>query len=123
MGTTGTGKSTTAHYLAGSDMVEFKIQIEENSFMYHIEPVEIKNPYLKKITTSPYNESETRFISPVLIEFKDVPGTLHTEKSIWLCDTPGWFDNRGPEIDISNGLGVIKAIQGCKSVMPVILIS
>ena len=40
-----------------------------------------------------------------------------------MCDSPGFGDTAGPEVDIANSIGVIEAIRGCKSVRPVILIS
>ena len=40
-----------------------------------------------------------------------------------MCDTPGFEDTNGPEVDISNGIGIKKAINQCKSVRPVVLIS
>ncbi|ETO02066.1 hypothetical protein RFI_35370, partial [Reticulomyxa filosa] len=39
-----------------------------------------------------------------------------------LCDTPGFEDTNGPEVDVANGIGIIKALQTCKSVKPVVLI-
>jgi hypothetical protein len=40
-----------------------------------------------------------------------------------LCDTPGFKDQNGCEVDIANGYGIVKALKGCNSVRPVILIS
>ena len=45
------------------------------------------------------------------------------DSSIWVCDTPGFDDNNGPEVDISNGIGIYKCISGAASVRPVFLIS
>ena len=42
---------------------------------------------------------------------------------IYICDSPGFGDTAGPEVDIANGIGIIKAIQGCSSVRPLILAS
>jgi hypothetical protein len=39
------------------------------------------------------------------------------------CDTPGFNDTRGTEIDISNGVAVRKCIQQCRGILPVIIIS
>ncbi|CAF2963348.1 unnamed protein product [Rotaria sp. Silwood2] len=79
--------------------------------MYHIHPVEIKNEELKKITTTPFARSETRFITPVTVNYKDVGGL--TNDSFVLCDSPSGFeDTSGPEVDIANGFGIVKAIKG-----------
>jgi hypothetical protein len=40
-----------------------------------------------------------------------------------LCDSPGFKDSNGIEIDIANAYGIYEAIQGCKSLKIVILIS
>jgi hypothetical protein len=42
---------------------------------------------------------------------------------IILCDTPGFEDSNGAEVDIANGISVIKAILNCKSVRIVLVIS
>ena len=53
--------------------------------------------------------SETKFISPVYIDFKKdkIVGLNKKTGNITLCDSPGFEDNRGPEQDISNGYGLI----------------
>jgi energy-coupling factor transporter ATP-binding protein EcfA2 len=116
LGGTGSGKSTTIHFLAGSRMVE-----KEVKGLNHIAPVEIRNSSLKNITTSPFSRSETRYITPVTVNFTDVGG--YNTGSIILCDSPGFDDTSGVEVDIANGIGIVKAIKGCKSVKPVVLIS
>ena len=47
---------------------------------------------------------------------------MHTSGSIFIVDSPGFFDSNGPEVDIANGIGIIKALKACKTVRPVILI-
>ena len=39
-----------------------------------------------------------------------------------LCDTPGFDDTNGPEQDIVNGLAVVRAVRGCRSVKPVVVV-
>ncbi|CAF4184508.1 unnamed protein product, partial [Rotaria sordida] len=116
LGGTGAGKSTTIHFLGGSLLKEIKV-----TGLNHIHPVRIKNPDLKKITTTPFARSQTQCITPVRIYFRDVGGSYN--ESIILCDTPGFEDTHGPEVDIANGIGIVKAIKGCKSVKPIVLIS
>ncbi|CAF4554681.1 unnamed protein product, partial [Rotaria sp. Silwood2] len=116
LGGTGTGKSTTIHFLGGSKMAKTNVQ-----GMNHIAPIEIKNLDLRKITTAPFARSETRYISPVTVNYKDIGG--NSDGSIILCDSPGFEDTHGPEVDIANGIGIVRAIKTCKSVRPVVLIS
>ncbi|CAF2749764.1 unnamed protein product [Rotaria sp. Silwood2] len=116
LGGTGSGKSTTIHFLAGSKMIENKV-----TGLNHLSLVEINNPDLKHITTSPFARSETRYITSVKVNFDDVG--RFTRESIILCDSPGFEDTSGPEVDIANGLGIVNVIKGCKSVKPVVIIS
>ncbi|CAF3535937.1 unnamed protein product [Rotaria sp. Silwood1] len=116
LGETGSGKSTTIHFLAGSQMKHIVV-----NGLNHITPINIKNSDLKKVTTSPFARSETRYITTVTVNFKHIGG--FTDGDIILCDTPGFEDTNGPEVDIANGIGVVRAVKGCKSVKPVVLIS
>ena len=116
LGETGSGKSTTIHFFAGSKMTKTTVK-----GLTHIAPTDIKNPTLKSITTSPLGTSETRYISSVLVTYKEVGA--RSRGSIILCDSLGFGDTNGPEVDIANGVGVIKAVQESKSVKPIVLIS
>ena len=117
LGRTGTGKSTTIHFLAGSKMIQ---KLEDDRTI--IVPAEIKNPDLEKVVCSTKaSSSETRYIRPVTVNYKDVGA--FSRGSIILCDSPGFGDSNGPEVDIANGIGIIRAIKGCKSVTPVVLFS
>ena len=120
LGGTGAGKSTTIHFLAGSNMVA-----KEVNGMPHIageirpsSDAQFAND-LRQITASPFMRSETRSISSVAIPCS---GAGSHEDSILLCDTPGFEDTDGPELDIANGLGVIAAVRRCRSVRPVVLV-
>ncbi|KAL4489804.1 hypothetical protein ABPG72_022444 [Tetrahymena utriculariae] len=121
LGGTGAGKSTTIHFLAGSEMGIEQIQLQQGSMLQYIAPLKIKNRTLQKIKVGFSAISETRFITPVNINFKDLKMTQNG--SIILCDSPGFGDTAGPEVDIANGLGIVNAIKQCKSVRPVILLS
>lgn len=116
LGGTGVGKSTTMHFLGGSKMVNTVVD-----GLNHIAPTEIKNPDLKSVRTAPFSQSVTRYIAPVTVRFRDA-GLLR-DGSIVLCDSPGFEDTSGPEVDIANGIGIVRAIRECRSVKPVILIS
>jgi len=118
LGGTGSGKSTTIHFLAGSKMIETKMK-----GLNHIavDPASVKSPDLKNITISPFAQSETRYITPVRVNFKDVGA--FSKGSVVLCDSPGFEDTSGPEVDIANGIGIVRAIKVCQSVRPVIFVS
>ena len=116
LGRTGVGKSTTIHFLGGSRMVQTTV-----NGLNHIAPTEIKNSALENVKSAPFAQSVTRYIEPVEVNFGDVGG--YKDGSIVLCDSPGFEDMNGPEVDIANGIGIVKAIKGCKSVKPVVLIS
>ena len=122
LGKTGAGKSTMIHFLAGSKMTFQKVDIGSGKSLEHIAPSPpFSNPALDDVTISAAANSETRYIKPVLVHFKDLGG--FDNKSITLCDSPGFGDTGGPEVDIAIGLGIIEAIKSCKSVKPVILFS
>ena len=114
IGPTGSGKSTTILFLSGAKMKE----LQENG-VYHIgaEEKDITNPHARSIKSNPMTESVTKYITAVPIP------SGKGGKQIVLCDTPGFGDTNGPEVDIANGIGVIRAIQNCKSVRPIVLIS
>ena len=115
-GPTGSGKSTVIHFLAGSKMVATQIE-----GLYHIAATNFKNPDLQHVTSSPFARSETRCITSVTVKFEDL-GILRPG-SIVLCDTPGFEDTNGPEVDIANGISIVRAIRQCKTVKPVVLVS
>jgi energy-coupling factor transporter ATP-binding protein EcfA2/uncharacterized protein YukE len=116
VGETGSGKSTTIQFLAGSTMKETRVEIAKGKFLNHITAVgPVKNPELCSITCSPLNKSETRYIASVTIQLKDILGP-HDNGVIILCDAPGFDDTAGPEVDIANSIGVVEALKGTKSV-------
>ena len=61
--------------------------------------------------TGPFAFSVTKFISCVTMD------------RLTLCDTPGFEDSQGAEVDIANGVGVVEGIRRCKSVIPAIVVS
>ena len=103
LGSTGCGKSTTIHYLCGSKMISKTV-----NGLPHIESEKVENPDLLKVKTSPFSKSETRFVTPITLNLKTL-GYIDNE-FVTLVDTPGSEDTESPEIDMSNSLGIIKAI-------------
>jgi hypothetical protein len=121
LGKTGTGKSTTVHFLAGSKMVATKVY-----GLDHIAPQGTrkglsKNTALEQVGVSPHAKSETRYVRAVPIELENF--CEYEGGSVILCDTPGFEDTGGPEINIANGRGLIEAIKKCKNVRLLLLIS
>lgn len=114
-GDTGSGKSTTIHFLAGSKME--KVILEG---VNHIAPVIIKNPALEAVTTTNSSKSETRYITAVTVDLADL-SEFETD-TITLCDTPGFGDTSGCEVDVANSVGIVKAVRACKSVRPLVVV-
>lgn len=110
LGPTGSGKSTTIHFLAGSELSETEI---DGTFQLVVVSAD---PALSEVYTGSSTHSITRSIKAV---------TLRTANGevVTLCDSPGFYDTDGPEIDIANGVGIIKALIGCRSVKPVVVLS
>ena len=120
MGNTGSGKSTTIQFLAGSKMVKKKIEVEPNNYIDHIcaqEP--FPNEALKSVISNSEAKSETRYINPISVNLKDIDCN-YEDKTVIICDSPGFGDTGGVEVDIANG---IEAIKESKSVRPVFLFS
>ncbi|CAF1671128.1 unnamed protein product [Adineta ricciae] len=116
IGETGTGKSTTIQFLSGAKMKKTKVEVEPGRFSEHITiDGPIKNHDLINVTNSALSKSETRYIAPVSIPLRDICGS-HESGEIILCDAPGFGDTAGAEVDIANGVGVIEALKGCKTV-------
>ena len=123
LGETGTGKSTTIHFLAGSKMASTCVDIGKGVSLRHIAPVK---PYhiqaLYNVSVSSRAESETRYINVVPVNLSEFKNST-SKRILYLCDTPGFGDTAGAEVEIANSLGVLEAISGCQSVKPVVLIS
>ena len=112
IGPTGAGKTTTVHFLAGSTLSE----VTDEDGLRHFVPSNFPYPELSTFTTSAGSTSETSAINAIQM-------TLINGEKVGLCDCPGFNDTRGPEVDISNGLGIAKAMRGTRSVKPVIVLS
>jgi hypothetical protein len=62
-----------------------------------------KDHRLEKFKNSPGSKSETSFCSTIELEFEG--------SRFLFCDTPGFGDTRGAEIDFSNIVGIFKAFK------------
>jgi hypothetical protein len=45
-----------------------------------------------------------------------------TKKTLVICDSPGFGDSAGVEVDIANGVGMINALHGARSVRVVVIL-
>lgn len=114
VGDSGAGKSTLIQFLAGAKMEAINI-----GGLRHICAMNVPLEGLDMFVSSPHARSETRSISAIELKV-DVDGT---EDYFWLTDTPGFSDTEGVELDIANGVSTANAIQSCRSVKVVVLIS
>ncbi len=92
LGTSGAGKSTSIHYICGSEMIE-----TQQNDLKHIAFGKVTNQDLLNVKVSPYSRSETRYIRPIKINV----GSSFQE-TITLVDSPGLFDLKNAEVDVSN---------------------
>eukprot|EP01083_Nonionella_stella_P315899 1142505_1 len=117
LGYTGSGKSTTIHFMCGS-----KFNRNEDDHFEVIDPGKASESIK---TTYAVSESVTKYISAVSINLKDCGvdsyGT-EVKTDVMLCDTPGFLDAGGAEIDVSNGLGIVNAVRRAKSLRLIIVI-
>jgi hypothetical protein len=70
--------------------------------------------------TKPDAKSVTRFVTPIEIEYLN---DRDRKENIILVDTPGSGDTQNAEVDISNSIGIIKAVKKASEVHPVIIFS
>jgi hypothetical protein len=106
-------QTTTTLYLAGAEFEE-----EEVDGFVHYKPKEPLKPGLERFAVSSSAKSETTNIQPteVVLVHDD-----ETQEVITTCDTPGFGDTKGPEMEISNGLGIIHALKRAASIKPVVV--
>ena len=117
IGSTGAGKSTTIYFLNGVEMEK------DNKFEKHIRAKKgatIKKELLNVKLAQSHRTSVTSHITPVpfIAENENL-----IESKIMFCDTPGFGDSRGDEIDISNSFGLINGMNSSKSVRIIFVIS
>ena len=108
VGNTGAGKSTTVNYLAGRRIVTVR-----DADMHFVERLEVENP-LDGCTVGYTGNSETRYLR----SYFDSSSDPH----LVLCDTPGFDDTEGSDIDIANAVAIAWAIRQSKTVRLVLVI-
>ncbi|KAL4481681.1 hypothetical protein ABPG74_007770 [Tetrahymena malaccensis] len=112
VGPTGSGKSTICNYLLGEDMYlrTVKSLQEVDGHLYETEKDVIDSKGNFQIGHS--KQSHT-------LELQ----IAHVMNNYYLCDSPGFFDNRGAEIEIFNACCLKQFMLNCKTVRVVVLIS
>ena len=119
LGSTGSGKSTTIHYLKGSTM-------KQDKKTKHISPINVTDASLQKIMTGPsVSQSVTSYIAPVAMTFNDDRDDDQDQdlENVYLCDTPGFADSRGIEIDVANSLTLINAMHRANKISIILVLS
>lgn len=112
IGVTGSGKTLLIHYLHGSTLKEVLI---DGVLKIVDDP---KNLELKEFRIG-VNEGSSETVSLRAIKLK-IPGT---DDYIYICDTPGFFDSSFVELDLINGISVVKALQQSAAVYPVLVMN
>jgi hypothetical protein len=75
---------------------------------------------LKSFVASADMKSVTRYINPIDFEYTNLEGKTF---KLMIVDTPGFGDTQSIEVDISNSIGIIKAVREANSVYPVFIFS
>lgn len=108
IGPTGCGKTTSVLYLAGA-----KFKETEHKGFDHYDPVHFPQEHLKSFHVAPGSNSVTRTVQAAPVECNG--------RHVVLADSPGFNDSDGVEADISNGMGLIRALSRAKAVRPVLV--
>ena len=110
LGPTGSGKSTLIHYLGGSGL-----RRRMHGPIEHPEPIP-NGAALAGITTHYLSRCETAHVRAVEVHPDGV------EDAVVLCDTPGADTPGAPEQAIAGGVAIARAVRGCRSVKPLVVI-
>ena len=119
IGNTGSGKSTTVNYLAGCEM-EY-IDMEDLGLEGEGEIVRVSDSSAKQaLMPIGYTNVSKTFVPTLYADSTTVGGK---DYSFTYCDCPGFFDNRGPEINIANAANIHATLSAAKSVKLVLLLN
>lgn len=110
LGSAGSGKTTTLHFMAGTSFAE----VEADGFT-HLQPTSFLDPSIAGYKTSCGREAVTSVIQTAQVNVDGV--------DLVICDTPGFGEAEGVEEDIANGLGIVRALHRAKNVRPVLVLS
>lgn len=76
----------------------------------------LPNPELVEFAVTGGSQSVTKTIHATAV-------TLENGETVTICDTPGFGDSAGAEMDISNGIGIVHALRRAASVKPVLVLN
>eukprot|EP00755_Sulcionema_specki_P007622 Sspe_Gene.38750::Locus_18698_Transcript_3_4_Confidence_0.583_Length_7921::g.38750::m.38750 len=116
VGSSGVGKSTVVHYMAGSEMGE----VEHDGIKHYGVVKAAKGT--DNVVVGARAVSETRYVTGVKVNPRDL-GCRKVKGEVVLVDTPGIADTREVELDIANMVGMVRAISGLKEMWPVLVVS
>lgn len=111
LGYTGVGKSTIICFLS------FYPMVSENN------RIEVAPGYSAPCKISGTTNSETRGIQPIEVALNGKISYYYDNKRVIFCDTAGFCDTNGDQLDLLNGLSIIKVAQHASEVKPIIVIS
>ena len=101
----------------------YTLKIDKYDGLETLVPVEPLEDDHKTFHTSPIPVSCTRYINGVAVPQKMYPfGTSEYKMTLVLCDSAGFGDTAGVEVDIANGIGMINALYGVNSVRVVLIL-
>lgn len=131
--------------IINTDLHDIKTSASLFSETRHVIPVEITNSldgFTNNNVEGPSSTSEVNEKQQLveLKELKNMQGSencinktnsqnetsdslVKNEMEVIICDSPGFGDTRGPEIEISNSITIHRAVNLCSGLKPVILIS
>jgi len=114
-GKTGAGKSTTMHFLAEVKILKTMIATAKNNLGFSAQK-EVLTPQteLPGFELGHEKKSKTKIVRAYEHTFEG--------EVLFLVDTPGYLDLRGPEMDISHSVCINWAITNSASVLPIFLV-
>ena len=110
LGPTGAGKSTSIHFLCGSKFVSD----DHGNVVVNNVDKSLKDKAIE--VGQSITESKTRYIAEVPLDLTkyDIKFGRNEPKQILLVDSPGFEDTAGPEVNMANGIGTIRALKSAK---------
>jgi hypothetical protein len=117
LGETGVGKSTTILHLAGAKLVPDKKRYTFSGMRKNIR----KPKGIEKIRPGHGGWSKTKHVIAIQVDLQQLNNNLNGK--LFICDTPGFGDTAGPEVNIANSVGLQKALNKCKNARILMLIS
>ena len=115
LGSAGSGKTSTLHYLAGSCFQEVEVEGKK-----HYEPADIIHPQVEgmKISCSGGQTGNPVVTRHLQVAELDIEG-----KPVVICDTPSFGYHESVEEVIANSLSLVRALQKAKTVRPVLVLN